>query len=170
MLLKRARLLYRCMAVMVFAVPIVMIHPEVRAETPNCPPNPELIESGFRAYRFKGVEAAVTEWTYKSSFAASEEAASLVKELTAHRNFYGDFKSYRSLGVDRITPNTRIEYVGAGHERGELFFKFIYYCEKDEWVLSDRPKMNADPDSIFSQNHYLRLIKELQEKTARREK
>lgn len=170
MFLKRTRFFYRCMAVTAFAVLIFMIHPEVRADTQNCPPSPELIKSGFRAYQFKGVQAAVTEWTYKSPFGAPEEVASLVKELTAHRNFYGDVKGYRSLGVDRITPNTRIEYVGAGHERGELFFKFIYYCEKDEWILSDRPKINADPDFIFSQNYYLRLIKELQEEISKREK
>jgi hypothetical protein len=39
----------------------------------------------------------------------------------------------------------------------------IYYCEKDEWILSDRPKFNSDPDTIFSQNFYLRSIKDLEE-------
>ena len=170
MFLLRTRCFYRCIAATAFAVLILIFHAEVRADTPRCPAVPEPINSGFRAYQFKGGAAAVLEWTYKSAFANQTEMDSLVAELSVLRNKYGDIKSYRTIGVDRISPNTSIYYIGAGQERGEIFFKWVYYCEKDEWVLADRPQIHSDPDFVISQNYYLRLIKELQEAVSKKGK
>jgi hypothetical protein len=170
MFLMRTRCFYRCIAPTAFAVLILMFQTEVRADTLHCPAVPEPINSGFRAYQFKGVTAAVVEWTFKSLFSNQAEVDSLVAELNVLRNKYGDVKNYHTLGVDRISPNTSIYYVGAGQERGEIFFKLVYYCEKDEWILSDRPQFHPDPDFIISQNYYLRLIKELEEAISKKGK
>jgi hypothetical protein len=153
----------RSLAATAFAVLMLMISPDVRAATPSCPSFPDPVKNGFRSYQFKGVSAAVSDWTYKSYFAHPSEVEGLVKELTAYRNNLGDVKNYHTLGVDKVSPNTSIFYVGAGHERGELFFKLVYYCESDEWVLSDRPKIDSDPDAVISGDFYLRRMTDLQE-------
>jgi hypothetical protein len=158
----RRRCFEPCIAGTACAVLVLMFSADVRAAQ-SCPKFPEPIKSGFRAYQFKGAAPAVLEWTYKSSFADPNEMERLVGELNVFHNSYGDVKTYHTVGVDRVTPNTTIYYVGAGLERGELFFKMVYYCETDEWILSARPQINPDPDLIFSQDYYLRLIKELEE-------
>jgi hypothetical protein len=153
----------RCLAAAAFAVLLLSVSPDVRAAAPSCPAFPDPVKNGFRSYQIKGVAAAVSDWTYKSYFNNSQEVDGLVKELTAYRNKLGDVKNYHTLGVDPVSPNTSIYYVGAGHERGELFFKLVYYCESDEWVLSDRPKIDSDPDAVISGDFYLRRMTDLQE-------
>lgn len=170
MFLIRTRCFYRCITTTAFAVLILAVSPEAHAETQSCPAFPDPIKSGFRSYQFKGTAAAVIDLTFKSFYSTQNEMDSLVKDLNAYRNNLGDVKNTHTIGVDRITPNTSVFYMGAGHERGEIFFKLIYYCEKDEWILSDRPQFSADPDFVISQNFYLRSIRDLDETISRKGK
>jgi len=152
----------RCLSATAFAVLILTAGAEAPAALTSCPSFPDPVKNGFRSYQFKGVAAAVSDWTYKSYFGNPQEVDTLVKELTTYRNNLGDVKNYHTLGVDKVSPNTSIFYVGAGHERGELFFKLVYYCESDEWILSDRPKIGSDPDAVISEDFYLRTMSDLQ--------
>jgi len=166
----RKRCLDRCLIAGAIALLTLAVSPAVYADIESCPAVPDPIKNGFRSYQFKGTAAAVLDWTFNSYYAAPNEMDSLVRDINVYRNKLGEARNYHILGADRITPNTSVFYVGAGHERGELFFKLIYFCEKDAWILSDRPQFHPDPDFIISQNYYLRSLKDLQEAGAKKGK
>src|ERR1700685_4151036 len=82
---------------------------------------PQIVLSGFGAYRTDGPDAAVAAWIKGSAIEGSKEALGQSNILRQIQLYYGAYKSFEFVHARSVTASTKVIYMVIDFEKGPMF-------------------------------------------------
>ena len=106
---------HKCGYAVVVGLLLLMFGPRVRAagQATASDDVPQIVLSGFDAYKTDGPEAAVAAWINGSAIEGSKEALSQASVIRQVQLFYGAYRSFESVHSRNISASTKIVYLAA---------------------------------------------------------
>jgi hypothetical protein len=114
---------------------------------------PSVITDGLKELRVNKAEQAVQVWAKESPLVGAKEIPDIVKKLTQAQNFFGNYKSYKTIKVEPINNGYQIIYLVLFYERGCLYMKCNYYTSEGRSYLQ-KLSIDEDPDKILTYRFY----------------
>ncbi len=110
---------------------------------------PDIIKTGFAAYRVSGPEAAIATWLRGGPGEDDKLALSSASTFRQIESLYGAYKGYTLIRMVQLTPTSKLAYFQINYDKGPVFIKFLCYVKNGGWIISGRFDLNTDPEKIL---------------------
>lgn len=110
---------------------------------------PEVLTSGFTAYKESGAKSALEAWIKGSGIEGSKEAMAQANMLVQISEYYGKYLGYELVKHNAIGKNTNVYLIVMNYEKGSVFAKFFTYLTPSGKEVSQTFNFNTNADLVW---------------------
>lgn len=110
---------------------------------------PEILNSGFIAYKSNGPKSAIESWIKGSALDGSKDALAQANMFRQIEDYYGKYLGYDLFKSNSLGPKSNLYLITINYEKGILFAKYFTYKPSNGKEILLSFKFHTETDMVW---------------------